>query len=223
MVTGPVASPPGALRVSSSMPAWLYPTARARRPALLAVAGVVALYTTAAVVAGASDVVLPTVHVWFALGALAGAAAWPHDPAVALLAPLPVGGGRRLVHRVLISTLAAVGAWAIGGEAVDAAVSVTPRVTIADSVPALLALVAMGVAVGSGLGAWGALTPLGVIAAGAMVGGTGPLADALALWWTQPWLVTAAALGVSVLADRGLGPWRARCCRRHRTGVRGTL
>ena len=176
-------------------PVWLAPTVRACRPALLTVAAVVAVYTSAAVVAGAFEVALPMVLVWLALGALAGAAAASPDPAATLLAALPLSGGRRLAHRVGIGTLTAVFGWA-------AAVSVTSGIGLADSIPALLALLAVAVAVDSRFGTWGALTPLAVVAAGHLVERPSLFTDALALWRTHPWIVVVGAVGVTVTHHR---------------------
>ena len=183
-------------------PAWLAPTVRACRPSLLAVGAVVAVYTAAAIVAGAIEVALPMVLVWLALGALAGAAAASPDPAATLLAALPVSSGRRLVHRVGIGTLTAVIGWAVAGRGVDAAVSVTSGIGLADSVPALLALLAVAVAVGSRFGTWGALTPLALVAVGHLVERPSLLTDALALWRTHPWIVVVGAVGVTVTHHR---------------------
>jgi hypothetical protein len=178
---------------AAALPEWVAPTVRACRPALLAVAAVVAVHIGVAVAAGAGDVALPRVHVWLMLAALAGAAAAPHDPAATLLAALPTGPGRRLAHRVGTCTLAAVVAWMLGGRVVDAAVA-GPHAGAAGSVPALLALVAIAVAVGSRAGTWGALAPLALVAAGRLVEGPDLLTDALALWWTHPWIVVAIVL-----------------------------
>ena len=178
---------------TATWPAWLAPTVRACRPALLAVVGVVTVHIGVAVAAGAADVTLPRVHVWLMLAALAGAAAAPYDPAATILAALPVGPARRLFHRVGTCTLAAVVAWMLGGGVVDAAVA-GPHAGAAGSVPALLALVAIAVAVGSRTGTWGALAPLALVAAGHLVEGPDLLTDALALWWTHPWIVLAIIL-----------------------------
>lgn len=179
---------------ATMVPAWLVPTARACQPALLAVAGVAALYTVAVVVAGAFDAALPVVHVWLALGALAGAAAWSHDPAASLLAALPVGPGRRLLRRVGLGTVTAVVAWTVAGQVGGTVAAAPPGVGLTESVPALLALVALAVTAGRWFGTWGGLTPLALVAAGRFVAESGRLADALALWWTHPWIVLALAL-----------------------------
>ena len=186
--------------------AWVVPTVRACHPALVAAATVAVLSAAAAVAAGANDVALPTMHAWLAIAALAVAAATPHDPAASLLAAVPTGSGRRLIHRGAVGTLTALGAWTLAGWSVDTLV--TPPAsdaTIGGSVPALLALVTLATVIGSWFGPWGACTPLFLVAATHVVGDAGRFDDLLRLWWSHPWIVVAIALGAAAVRHRTAG------------------
>ena len=187
--------------------AWVMPTARACRPALLSAAAIAMVVVIAAVIAGASDVALPTVHVWLALAALAVAASTPHDPAATLLAALPAGRGRRMLHRGAIGTLTALGAWVLAGWSAGELGSLpVSDAMIGGSVPALLALVAVAVVGGLWFGPWAACTPLALVAGGHIVEGSPRFADLLQLWWTHPWAVLAAAVSGIAVHHRA-GPW----------------
>ena len=189
--------------VTSVSTAWVTPTMRAVRPSLVAAAAVALLVVIAAAVAGAYDIALPTVHVWLALAALAVAASTPHDPAASLLAALPTGSGRRLIHRGAIGTFAALGAWVLAGSSTGALVSPPASdVAIGGSLPALLALVAVAIVAGARFGPWGACTPLVLVGAGHVFADAGRLDDVLHLWWTHPWIVATISLSAALVHHR---------------------
>jgi hypothetical protein len=131
-----------------------------------------------------------------AAGGLAAAVvAGLHDPAQDLLAAVPVGAGRRRLHRLLLLVPAMLVAWVVLTALADLASSGEDGEW---PLGAVLALAATGVAVAvwapeGARPAAGVAAPLAWVAADRMASGDGVVADVAAAWHTTPWPVATLA------------------------------
>jgi hypothetical protein len=177
----------------STVPAWVRPTLRVT-PWTPLLAGATVLVAAGSVVRLAGGPLAGLTRL-AAAGLAAAVVAGLHDPAHDLLAAVPVGPGRRRLHRLLLLVPAMLIAW----------VALTALADLASSgedgewpLGAVLALAAAGVAVavwapeGARPGA-GVAAPLAWVAADQMAAGDGVVAEAAAAWHTAPWPVAALA------------------------------
>lgn len=139
-----------------------------------------------------------------AAGAAAALVAGLHDPAAALLEAMPTSAARRRAHRLALLVPLAAALW-LG---LLATAHLADDWTSGWPLGPVTALAAVGVAVAvwappGSQAMWGAAAPMAWFAL-AQVAGTpsGWSEDALALWQTHPWTVTAAAVAAITLGAR---------------------
>ena len=183
--------------MTAAMAQAVVPTARALRWA--PPAGVAGLLLLVVGLAGSTGRPADTVLAIAAAGLAATVVGGLHDPAAALLAPVPVSAMRRRVLRLgLIGVPALVLWWAL--------VSLAPTTAHAGPGP-LLALAACGVAVavwapGRVAVLLGAATPVAVLAVDRVAPAGSTVAEVLGWWLTDPWWVLGAATLVCVAGRR---------------------
>ena len=173
------------------------PTARAIRWA--PAAAVAGLLVAVAVLAGTADRPADMVLAIAATGLAATVVAGLQDPASALLAAVPVSAMRRRVLRLVLLGAPALAVWSL---------LVALSTTADDPGPGpLLALTACGVAVA----VWApprhavvlaAATPVVLFTLRQALPLDGAVADAVALWWTNPWWVLGLALLICAAGRR---------------------
>ena len=196
-----------AVRTRSWPPGLLTRTYEAVRPPL---AGILALGAAMTAVGIALDVASITAPIWISSLVLCSLASITAlvlaDPAADLLAAVPIGRGRRTIHRLSIAvplTLFAAGAITV---VPDALATRAGTAFPAMSVGALLALVSLAAA----FDAWSAprsasgaaAVPIGVVVVSRIITGDTWIGQLAVSWSTHPWVVLTVATCVAVAGHR---------------------